>query len=230
MRVLFILLISCFLISDQASAITVNLTAKIDELDQNYFEKDVFGYFDVGDEIHISFTYTPDDSAYAGDANGFKYLVTEFTITTEKYSTAIFNRGAIKLTNGMNNESQDTFEMYSGIEDLTQGFGEPLPGVALLDGCYLSSFGLTLESSHKNVFKTDSLDQDFSFNDFDIFYLYFDFREQFTTRAMGTLHSRTLTSLSSSKPSISPTPEPSTILLFGTGLAGIAAIGRRKRN
>jgi len=27
-----------------------------------------------------------------------------------------------------------------------------------------------------------------------------------------------------------PVPEPSTVLLFGTGLAGLAAVGRRKRN
>jgi hypothetical protein len=31
-------------------------------------------------------------------------------------------------------------------------------------------------------------------------------------------------------PGTSPVPEPTTIILFGTGLAGLAAVGRRKRS
>lgn len=194
-----------------AHGATVQLSATIDDIGQNYFGGGVVDFFQAGETVIFSFSYTLDDSIPAGDANGMKYVVTDFHIDSPAYSATVLNRGAIKFTN---TDGYDSFSMYSGYSDLTQSYGVPLPDVPLLNGYYLSSLGFTLGSS-TGAFSSDSLNQPLMKDAFDSFNFYFAFREPGSTRAMGTMQSWHLTSLTSS---ISPVPEASSALLFGLGI------------
>lgn len=211
----------------QAQAVTISLSATIDDIGQNYFGAGVVDLFNIGDVVSFSFNYLPDDSAPAGDANGMKYVVTDFTISTPAYSATILNRGALKFVNG---DTYDYFSMYSGYSDLTESYGVPLQDVPLLDGYYLSSLGFNLVST-TGAFTSDSLNQPLESADFDSFNFFFAFREPGTTYAMGTMQSWHLTSLTSSINSI---PESSTPLLVAFGLVAIytgskSALAKRNR-
>lgn len=214
MRSLVALAIFGATFATQANAVTVQLSATIDEVGQNYFGGGVVDFFKVGETINFSFNYVADDSIPAGDSNGMKYVVTDFRIDTPAYSATVLNRGAIRFSDS---DGYDSFSMYSGYSDLTQGYGIPLPNIPLLNGYYLSSLGLTLGST-TGAFSNDSLNQPLLKDSFDSFNFHFAFREPGSTRAMGTIQSWHLASLTSS---ISPVPEPSSALLFGLGILGL---------
>lgn len=209
-----------------ATPVTVNLTAILGDVGQNYFGGGVVDYFHVGDSVSFSFTYTPDDSVVAGDPNGFKYVVTEFSLNTSAYQATVLNRGAINLQNNVWGGS-DVFSMSSGYWSLMQGYGVPLDGVPLLNGDYLSDIGLSLYSSSGSAFNNASLAQPLRLSDFDSGSFYFAFREPGTTLAMGTMQSWNITSLESTLNSV-PEPETYALLLLGIGLTGAVSSRRRK--
>lgn len=217
---LFVVLVT---LASQANAVTVKLSTTIDVKNQNYFGTGVTDFFKIGDTVNFSFNYTPDDSIPAGDWNGMKYVVTDFTIDTPAYSATVLNRGAIKFTHA---NGYDQFVMSSGYSGLTSSYGVPLANVPLLNGYYLSSVGLSLNADRGGVFTSDSLKQPLRKDMFNSASFFFDFREPGTTRAMGTMQSFHIDSLTSS---ISPVPEPSTELLFGAGILALALRVRQKK-
>ena len=169
-------------LATSAHAVTVNLAATIGEVGQNHSSgPGVVGLFAIGDGVQFSFDYLADDSVPAGDNNGMKYVVTRFTLTTPVYTATVLGRGALKFAHQPN---YDTFSMYSGIADLTETYGVPIPGVPLLNGFYLSSFGFNLEATGGGAFKSNSLRQPLIAGDFDAFNLHFSFREPGSTRAV----------------------------------------------
>ncbi len=211
-------------IQSQALAVpvTVNMTATIDDVGQNYFGGGVVDYFHVGELAKLSFTYSPDDTVVAGDPNGGKYVVTEFSLQTAAYTATVTNRGAITVRNEV---WGDAFSMNSGYWSLMESYGVPLSGVPLLNGYYLSDVGFSLYSS-KNVFKSNSLFQSLNLADFDSGNFYFSFREPGTTHAMGTMQSWHITSLDSSANSV---PEPETYIMLVAGLGLLAGVARLRK-
>jgi len=201
-----------------AQATVISLASPIEDIGQNYFGGGVVDFFELGEVINFSFTYEPDDTVLPGDSNGMKYVVSEFTLSTNFYTATVYNRGALKFTNGDGNlYGSDYFSMSSGYDDLTESYGVPLTDVPLLNGYYLSSVGLSLGST-RDVFDSDSLSQPLNHSDFDFVNFHFAFREPGTTHAMGTMQSSSLASLSTSANSV---PIPGTLLLFVFGLLGI---------
>ena len=196
-----------------AQALTVQLSATIEDIGQNYFGGGVVDRFALGEVVGFSFDYGADDSVLPGDPNGMRYVVTKFTITSAAYTATLFDRGALKFQHA---DDYDSFQMYSGYEDLTEGHGIPIPGVPLLDGYYLSSFGFSLEASSGGAFASESLNQPLTAGMFDGFNFHFAFREPGTTRAMGTMQGWQLNTLSSTA---SPVPEPGSAGLFAAGAA-----------
>jgi hypothetical protein len=227
MRTLFSTVVLGWALTTSAQAVTVSLSATLGEIGQNYVAGDgVLGHFALGESVTFSFDYVPDDDAAPGDANGMKYVVTDFTISTAAYTGTVFDRGALKFSH---QDGYDVFSMYSGYEDLTEGYGVPIPGVPLLDGSYLSSFGFNLEATRGGAFTSDSLNQALVASDFGGFNLHFAFREPGSALAAGTMQSWRLDSLSST---LNPVPEPATGALLALGLGALAlqrhrAAGRR---
>ena len=205
-------------LATSAHAVTVNLAATIGEVGQNHSSgPGVVGLFAIGDGVQFSFDYRADDSVPAGDNNGMKYVVTRFTLTTPVYTATVLGRGALKFAHQPN---YDTFSMYSGIADLTETYGVPIPGVPLLNGFYLSSFGFNLEATGGGAFKSNSLRQPLIAGDFDAFNLHFSFREPGSTRAVGTMQSWQLDALSSTALAV-PEPASAALLLAGALLLGV---------
>lgn len=222
MRTLFSTVILGLALTTSAQAVTVSLSATIGEVGQNYVEGGgVLGHFAPGETVTFSFNYVPDDHAPVGDQNGMKYVITDFTISTAAYTGTVSNRGALKFSH---QDGYDGFSMYSGIADLTEGYGVPIPGVPLLDGYYLSSFGFNLEASDGGAFTSDSLNQALIASDFDGFNLHFAFRAPGSSLAAGTMESWQLDSLSST---LNPVPEPATVALLALGLVALALQRRR---
>lgn len=209
-----------------AHAVTVSLVATIGAAGQNFTDGNgVLPRFPLGDVVSLSFNYVADDTAPAGDENGMKYVITDFTLATAAYTATVLDRGALKFSH---QDGYDQFSMYSGYEDLTEGYGVPIPGVPLLDGFYLSSVGFNLEATNGGAFGSDSLSQALIAADFDAFNLHFAFRQPGSTLAAGTMQSWQLDALSST---LNPVPEPAAPWLVGAGLLIVGVqIRRRERS
>lgn len=99
MRKLFSALALTIGMLTQAHATTIDLSAKLTDIGQNYFGGGVVDYFHLGEVGNFSFTYDPTLPDPYVDPNGYRYVVSEFTLNTENYAATVHNFGGIKVTN-----------------------------------------------------------------------------------------------------------------------------------